>query len=65
MQLTEWPSILPQDQTVLEDGMVLTLEPVFALDGGKIMVLEENIAITQTGAEFLSRPAGRGIVVLE
>ncbi|MGI9355328.1 MAG: M24 family metallopeptidase, partial [Rhizobiaceae bacterium] len=65
MQLTEWPSILPQDQTVLEEGMVLTLEPGIALEHDKIMVHEENIVIAQTGAEFLSSPAGREIVVLE
>ena len=27
MQLTEWPSIIPQDHTVLVTGMVLPLEP--------------------------------------
>ena len=65
MQLTEWPSILPQDQTVLEEGMVLSLEPVIALEGSKIMVHEENIVITETGADFLSSPAAREIVVLD
>ncbi|MGI9390655.1 MAG: M24 family metallopeptidase [Boseongicola sp.] len=65
MQLTEWPSILPQDQTVLEEGIVLTLEPVFALENGKIMVHEENIVITENGAEFLSTLAPHEIVVLE
>ncbi|MEK6217428.1 MAG: Xaa-Pro peptidase family protein, partial [Boseongicola sp.] len=52
MQLTEWPSLLPKDQTVLEPGMVLTLEPGIALEGGKIMVHEENILITAAGAEY-------------
>jgi len=65
MQLTEWPSILPQDQTVMEEGMVLTLEPGFALDGGKIMVHEENIVFTDAGAEYLSTPAPRDIRVLD
>jgi Xaa-Pro aminopeptidase len=65
MQLTEWPSLLPQDQTVLEPGMVLTLEPGIALEGGKIMVHEENIVITATGAEYLSTPASRDIIVLD
>ena len=54
-QLTEWPSIIPQDKTVLEPGMVLTLEPSVALGDGKIMVHEENIVIRETGAEFLSQ----------
>ena len=65
MQLSEWPSIIPQDQTVLEEGMVLTLEPGITLAGDKIMVHEENIVITETGADFLSSPAKREIVVLE
>jgi Xaa-Pro aminopeptidase len=54
-QLTEWPSIIPQDKTVLEPGMVLTLEPSVALGDGKIMVHEENIVIRETGADYLSQ----------
>ncbi len=65
MQLTEWPSILPQDQTVLAPGMVLTLEPVVALGAGKIMVHEENIVITDAGAEYLTTPAPRDIATLD
>jgi len=56
MQLTEWPSLVPDDQTVLTPGMVLTLEPGVALPGGRIMVHEENIVIRENGAEFLSDP---------
>ena len=54
MQLTEWPSIIAQDHTVLEAGMVLTLEPCVAVGAGKIMVHEENIVITPQGPRFLS-----------
>lgn len=54
MQLTEWPSIIPDDHTVLEEGMVLTLEPGIEIGEGRMMVHEENIAITKDGAEFLS-----------
>jgi len=64
MQLTEWPSIIPQDQTVLEAGMVLTLEPGIAMPDGKIMVHEEDILITPEGAEFLSSPQPSDIRVL-
>jgi Xaa-Pro aminopeptidase len=56
MQLTEWPSIIARDHTVLVEGMVLTLEPSVNLSGKKIMVHEENIVIRQHGAEFLSTP---------
>ena len=54
MQLTEWPSLVPDDTTVLAPGMVLTLEPGIALPGGRIMVHEENIVIRANGAEYLS-----------
>lgn len=56
MQLTEWPSIIAADVTVLEEGMVLTLEPGVTLPGGKIMVHEENIVLEAGGARYLSRP---------
>jgi Xaa-Pro aminopeptidase len=58
ISLTEWPSLIPDDQTVLEDGMVLTLEPGIAT-GGKILVAEEDILITNAGAEWLTSPAPR------
>lgn len=64
LQLTEWPSLIPQDQTVLEPGMVLTLEPGIELASGKMMVHEENIVIRTTGADYLSRPAPPEIAVI-
>ena len=57
MSLTEWPSLIPTDQTVLQPGMVLTLEPGIGV-GGKILVHEENIVITETGARYLSPRIG-------
>ncbi len=59
MQLTEWPSIIQADRTVLKPGMVLTLEPSVETKDGRIMVHEENIVITPEGAEFLNKPASR------
>lgn len=61
MQLTEWPSLIPADHTVLEENMVLTLEPGIATRDGRIMVHEENIAITNTGCRFLSPRADRDL----
>lgn len=58
MQLTEPPSLIPADETILAPGMVLTLEPGLELSPGKIMVHEENIVITQSGADWLSTPSG-------
>ena len=57
MQLTEWPSIMPSDMTVLQPGMVLTLEPGLEFAPGKMMVHEENILILEDGAELLTRRA--------
>ena len=42
MSLTEWPSLIPDDHTVLEQGMVLSLEPGITVRD-KIIVHEENI----------------------
>ena len=64
MQLTEWPSLIPADMTVLAEGMVLTLEPGIDVGGGKMLVHEENIVVTDTGARFLSEPYTRDMVVL-
>lgn len=62
IQLTEWPSLMATDHTVLEPGMVLTLEPVLATRDGCILVHEENIVITESGARYLSNPAGLEIM---
>lgn len=64
MQLTEWPSIIPSDTTMLVPGMVLTLEPSVVVSGNKILVHEENIVILEGGAEFLSTPQDRKIRVI-
>lgn len=64
MQLTEGPSITSQDDTPLEPGMVLTLEPGITLPEGQIMVHEEDIVITQAAPEWLSTPQHADIRVL-
>ena len=58
MQLTEPPSLIPADDTVLEPGMVLTLEPGVTLGPGRIMVHEEDIVIREGGADWLTGPIG-------
>ena len=63
MSLTEWPSIIPDDHTVLEKGMVLSLEPGIAIKN-KIIVHEENIEITETGARYLSPKANKDLPVI-
>ena len=64
MQLTEWPSITADDQTKLEPGMVMTLEPAMSFAAYKQMVHEENIVITDSGCELLSKRAWPEIPII-
>jgi Xaa-Pro aminopeptidase len=64
MQLTEGLSLIPDDHTVLEEGMVITLEPGVEVGAGKILVHEEDIVITDGAPRFLSPRAGRDMVQL-
>jgi Xaa-Pro aminopeptidase len=64
LQLTEWPSLMPGDQTVLREGMVLTLEPGVVVRPGRIMVQEENIVLRADGAELLSLRAPAELPVI-
>jgi len=63
-QLTEWPSLTASDHTTLEPGMVITLEPGMEFEAGKLMVHEENILITDSGADLLSKRAAAEIPVI-
>jgi Xaa-Pro dipeptidase len=64
MQLTEWPSLSPSDQAVLQGGMVITLEPGLEIASGRMMVLEENIVVRESGAELLTKRAPRELPVI-
>ncbi|MEL7203445.1 MAG: Xaa-Pro peptidase family protein [Pseudomonadota bacterium] len=64
MQLTEGLSLTPDDETPLEAGMVITLEPYIATADGQLMVHEENIAITDDGATALTRFSAQEIQIL-
>ncbi|NKB77931.1 MAG: M24 family metallopeptidase [Gammaproteobacteria bacterium] len=57
IQLTERPSNTATDGTILKPGMVMTLEPGMTFQPGKQMVHEENIVITEDGAQWLTRRA--------
>ena len=59
MQLTEWPSHAAFDQTVIEENMVLTIEPSLSYGDSRIMVHEENIVIGTDGAQLLTTRAPR------
>jgi len=64
MQLTEAPSLIDFDERVLEENMVMTLEPSLSLGNGKIMVHEENILIQDGAPRFLSRPAPEELPII-
>ena len=64
MQLTEQPSHAAFDHTLLEEGMVLTLEPSLSYGDHYMMVHEENILITSQGAELLTRRAAPELPVI-
>ncbi len=64
MQLTEFPSLIHFDDTILKENMVITLEPSLSLGDGKIMVHEENILIQAGPARYLSRPAAEELPIL-
>jgi Xaa-Pro aminopeptidase len=64
MQLTEGLSLIPGDHTVLEPGMVLTLEPGTQTVAGRMLVLEEDIVITDTGCRFLTPRAAQTVPVI-
>jgi Xaa-Pro aminopeptidase len=65
MQLTEWPSNKPGDDTVLQPGMVITLEPGMVFGTGKLMVHEEDLVVREDGYELLSRRAAPEMIVID
>ena len=54
LQLTEPPSIMDSNKTVLKENMVLAIEPCYEYLPGKMLVIEENILITKNGFELLT-----------
>jgi Xaa-Pro aminopeptidase len=59
LQLTEPPSNMPGDHTVLQPGMVLTIEPGMEYAPGRMIVHEEDLVITSDGCELLTPRAPR------
>ena len=64
MELTERPSNTATDNTVLKPGMVMTLEPGMTYALAKTMLHEENIVITEDGAEWLSERAEPELIII-
>jgi Xaa-Pro aminopeptidase len=59
LQLTEPPSNAEEDEAILQAGMVITIEPGMEYEPGKMIVHEENIVITDEGADLLTVRAPR------
>ena len=64
MQVTEWPSNTDNDATLLQEGMVLTVEPNLTWGDGHIMVHEENFVVRADGIELLSRRAASELQII-
>jgi Xaa-Pro aminopeptidase len=64
MQLTEPPSHRLGDGTAILENMVLTIEPGMEYAPGKMIVHEENIAITSDGPRLLTKRAPRELPVI-
>ena len=64
MQLTEQPSHADFDKTVLQENMVLTLEPSLSYGDGLMMVHEENIVIRNNGPELLTTRADAELPII-
>lgn len=61
--LAEPPSIVDTNETPLEVGMTLAIEPAIAADDGFIAV-EENFVVTAGGADLLSSPSPAELLAL-
>lgn len=64
MQLTEPPSHRLGDGTLIVENMVLTIEPGMEYAPGKMIVHEENIAVTRDGPRLLTKRAQRELPVI-
>jgi len=65
LQLTEPPSIMLNNDTVLKEGMTLAIEPVYEFKSGNILVQEEDIVITETGNEIITKRSPKEIPIIK
>ena len=65
LQLTETPSIMPNDMTVLQENMIITIEPSLEYKPNKMLVHEENILITKHGYERLTSRTPKKLPIIK
>lgn len=61
---TEWPSLMAADQTILQEGMILAIEPGYDFATRKMMLHEENVVVRADRAELITRRATGDIPIL-
>lgn len=54
LEIDEWPPIAPKAEIVLQEGMVIALEPKLHFPGRALIGLEDTFLITASGAERLT-----------
>ena len=64
LQLTEPPSISSFDNTIIQENMVLTIEPSMEYKPGKIIVHEENIFVSKDGPVLLTKRASKELPLI-
>ena len=64
LQLTEPPSISSFDNTIIQENMVLTIEPSMEYKPGKIIVHEENIYVSKDGPILLTKRAPKDLPLI-
>jgi Xaa-Pro dipeptidase len=62
-EIIEYPFISFENDVLLEEGMILTIEPSIYIEGAFIMV-EEDVLVTDQGYEVLSAPASAELPIL-
>jgi Xaa-Pro aminopeptidase len=55
LDIDEWPIIGRNSKTVLEEGMVIALEPKFVFPGEGVVGIENTFAVTANGMKKLNR----------
>ena len=64
LQVTEPPSIMSNDKTLLRENMIITIEPCLEYAPNILQVHEENILITNNGFEILTTRTPKNIPII-